>query len=77
MGDAMAESGSETRHYEWYQGASGDTSKKVGTDSNSFISGPLSAPTQFWVKVLNACGDASSSTINVEVTTPKYRSVRH
>jgi len=70
-------SGSETRHYEWYQGASGDTSKKVGTDSNSFISGPLSAPTQFWVKVLNACGDASSSTINVEVTTPKYRSVRH
>jgi hypothetical protein len=70
-------SGSETRHYEWYQGASGDTSQKVGTDSNTFTAGPLSAPTQFWVKVLNACGDASSATINVEVTTPKYRSVRH
>jgi hypothetical protein len=70
-------SGSETRHYEWYQGASGDTSKKVGTDSSTFTSGPLSAPTQFWVKVTNSCGDASSGTINVEVLIPKLHSVRH
>jgi len=74
---SVSATGTETLHYQWYEGVSGDVSKPVGGDSSTFTSGPLHAPTKFWVKVSNACGDASSNTINIDVKTPKYRSVRH
>jgi hypothetical protein len=69
--------GTETLHYEWYDGVSGDQSRPIGTDSNSFTSAVLTSPKLFWVKVRNSCGSANSNTIVVDVKPPKYRSVRH
>lgn len=69
--------GTATLHYEWYDGVSGDQSRPIGTDSNSFTSGVLTSPKLFWVKVRNSCGSASSNTIVIDVKPPKYRSVRH
>lgn len=63
-------------NYQWYEGVQGDTSNPRGTDA-SFTAGPLTASTKFWVKVSNACGNTNSPTINVDVGTPRHRSVRH
>ncbi|PYQ31860.1 MAG: hypothetical protein DMF56_01815 [Acidobacteria bacterium] len=73
----VAATGTETLHYEWYDGVSGDQSRPVGTDSNSFTSAVLTNPKLFWVKVRNTCGSANSNTIVIDVKPPKYRSVRH
>ncbi len=73
----VAATGTATLHYQWYEGASGDTAKPVGIDSASFTSSPLTANTKFWVKVSNGCGSADSATVNVEAKNPKHRAARH
>jgi len=75
---SVVATGSPELHFQWYEGAASDPSTPVGSDSASFTSGPLSAPTMFWVKVTNGCGEASSNAIAVNVTAlPRHRSVRH
>jgi uncharacterized protein (TIGR03437 family) len=54
--------------YQWYQGARGDTSKPVGTNSSTFTTPPLAATTSFWVRLSNACDSADSNTATVTVT---------
>jgi hypothetical protein len=71
-----AATGTATLHYQWYEGASGDTSKPVGTDSATFTSAALTANTKFWVKVSNGCGNVNSSTVNVTVVYPRRHSAR-
>lgn len=51
--------------YQWYQGPLLDFTKPVGRSSPTLITAPVSAPTQFWVRVSSACGVMSSGTINV------------
>lgn len=72
----VAATGTATLHYQWYEGASGDESKPVGTDSATFTSGSLTVTTKFWVKVSNGCGSAKSSTVDVTVIHPRRHSVR-
>jgi PKD repeat protein len=55
--------------YQWYQGASGNTSTPVGSDSDSFTTPALSATSSYWVRVSNTCGSANSSTATVTVET--------
>ena len=69
--------GSPTLHYQWYHGAQGDTSVPVGSDSDTLITGPLTATTTFWVKVTNDCGNAPSGTVNITVEPARRRSVHH
>jgi hypothetical protein len=71
-----AATGTATLHYQWYEGASGDTSKPVGTDSATFTSAALTVNTKFWVKVSNGCGNVNSSTVNVTVVYPRRHSAR-
>jgi len=47
-------------HYQWYEGAAGDTSKQVGTDSNAYTF-TTSVSKRFWVKVTGSCGTAVNS----------------
>lgn len=54
--------------YQWYSGTSGNTANPVGTNSNSYQTPPINAPSNFWVKVSNGCGSANSSTITVTPT---------
>ena len=64
--------GTEPFTYQWYQGASGDTSMPVGTNSATFSTPALSATTSFWVRVSNSANPAGtdSSTVTVTVAPP-------
>lgn len=60
--------------YQWYQGDAGDTSHPVGTNSNVFSTGPLTATTMYWVAVSSgACTTPSSvTTVNVCAINPTW-----
>jgi hypothetical protein len=60
-------SGTSLLSYQWYQGASGDTSQAVGTNSSSFTTPALTLHTSYWVQVSNSCGSADSATATVIV----------
>jgi hypothetical protein len=47
-------------HYQWYEGAVGDTSKPVGTDSNQYPLTPT-ATRYYWVRISGSCGPPISS----------------
>ncbi|HEX3719975.1 MAG TPA: hypothetical protein VH595_18660 [Verrucomicrobiae bacterium] len=47
--------------YQWYNGASGDTSNPAGGNSATFTSPPLSANSSFWVQVANPGPTVASS----------------
>jgi hypothetical protein len=53
-------------HYQWYQGHSGSTWNPVaGATSSTFLAPVVTAPTEFWVRVTNACGATDSFTATV------------
>jgi hypothetical protein len=56
--------------YQWYQGASVDTSTPVGTNSSSFTTPALTATTNYWVKVSNTAGASNSNTATITVLSP-------
>ena len=74
---AVVASGTGPLHYAWFQGASLDESKPVGTDSSSFKSAALTTSMQFWVKVTNSCGSANSAAATVNLKPGRPRSVKH
>ncbi len=54
--------------FQWYVGASGDTSQPVdGATSETFTTPPLTADTNYWVRATNAKGTADSDTAIVTV----------
>ncbi|HNW53901.1 MAG TPA: PQQ-binding-like beta-propeller repeat protein, partial [Bacteroidales bacterium] len=66
----VAATGDPVMHYQWFEGATGDRSKLVGSDSPSFTSPPLTRMTNYWVEVENTSGkdmsiNAMASTGNV------------
>jgi hypothetical protein len=72
--------GASTLHYQWFQGAKGDTSKPVGTDSATLVTGVIKSTTSFWVHVTNQCAngtpaDSNAATVTAVVT--RGRAVRH
>jgi hypothetical protein len=70
--------GTAPLHYQWFEGATGDTAKPRGTDSPTFTSAPLMKGTQFWVRVSGNCGQpVSSNTATVEVKAGRPRPVKH
>lgn len=53
-------------HYQWYQGHSGITSSPIaGATGPALQTSPITAPTEFWVRVTNACGTRDSATATV------------
>jgi len=74
---SVTAAGSPTLHYQWYHGAKDDTSVPVGSDSNTLLTGPLTATSTFWVKVTNDCGNAPSGTVTITVEPARRRSVHH
>ena len=59
---SVTATGATPLSYQWYQGASGDTSQPVGSNTASFTTPPLTATTSYWVRVANSCGQADSAT---------------
>jgi hypothetical protein len=63
----VSATGVGTLSYQWYKGASGNTSTPVGTNSTSYTTPRLSSTTQYWVKVTNACGSTNSATATISI----------
>jgi len=70
-----------TIHYQWYKGAKGDLSTKVGTDSPTFTTGPVAATASYWVRLTSACNNLTFTDSNAAIVTavapPRGRAVRH
>jgi hypothetical protein len=70
-----------TIHYQWYKGAKGDLSTKVGTDSPTFTTGPVAVTASYWVRLTSACNNLTFTDSNAAIITaiapPKGRAVRH
>jgi DNA-binding beta-propeller fold protein YncE len=65
--------GTAALSYQWYLGASGDTTNPIaGATSASFTTPALKATTNYWVQVSNVAGSANSqtATITVELLVP-------
>lgn len=62
-------SGTTPLSYQWYVGASGNTSNPIpGATSASYTAQP-GATTSYWVRVSNSCGTANSSAATITVRT--------
>jgi len=70
-----------TIHYQWYKGAKGDLSTKVGTDSPTFNTDTVAVTASYWVRLTSACNNLTFTDSNAAVVTaigtPKGRAVRH
>ena len=53
--------------FQWYHGASGNTSLPVGANASSFTTPALTSTTSYWVRVSNSCGSANSATATIVV----------
>ncbi len=62
-------SGTTPQSFQWYVGASGNTSNPIGGATNSWIVVNPAATTSYWVRVTNACGAANGPTMTVTVST--------
>lgn len=75
---SVTAAGTVPLHYQWFEGATGDTTKPRGTDSMNFTSAALMKKTQFWVRVTGNCGEpVSSNTATIDVKGGRPRPVKH
>jgi len=51
--------------YQWYSGAQGDTSSPVGTNSSTFTTPPMTADTQYWVRLTRGLCTTDSNAATV------------
>ena len=57
--------------FQWYLGATGDTSQPILTATAAAFTTPaLTATTTYWVRVSNPAGTADSATVTISVITP-------
>jgi hypothetical protein len=68
---SVSASGTPVLGYQWYRGASGDTSNPLpGATSASMITPPLEASTSYWVRVTNSAGmvDSDSAVLDAALS---------
>jgi len=66
---SVSASGTEPLSYQWYRGASGNTSSPVnGAILSSYTIAGLTQTTSYWVRASNSCGYADSYTATISVT---------
>lgn len=67
---SVSATGTAPLSYQWYVGASGNSSTPVSGGTSSSITVSPTSTTSYWVRVSNSCGTANSNTATVTVTTP-------
>ncbi len=65
----VAATGTAPLTYQWFVGPVGNTSTPVGTNLNSYTTGPLNANVTVWVRVTNTCpGGVAANSDNATAT---------
>jgi N-acetylneuraminic acid mutarotase len=68
VGLSVYAAGTAPLSYQWYIGASGDTSNPVaGATASSYLTPPLAIPTAYWVRVTNPVGSTNSATATLTI----------
>ena len=68
---SVAATGTAPLSFQWYSGASGDTSSPIANGTSSFFTTPaLTTTTGYWVRVSNSAGSVNSATAVVTVSAP-------
>jgi len=63
--------------YRWYEGQVFDFTHPVGASAPSFLTPPLDAETEYWVRVENNCGTVNSTAATVTPIVSRRRGVKH
>lgn len=71
---SVAASGTTPITYQWYEGPVGDLGRPSGSTAAITV-GPITAPTRYWVRLNNPCGEATSTAIPISLATPRRRAV--
>lgn len=72
----VAAIGASPLTYQWYRGASGDTTNPIaGATSSDYTTGSLTASASYWVLVGNPCGQVTSSTALISFLTPLFPAI--
>jgi hypothetical protein len=58
---ATVTGGNGTFTFAWFEGNLNDTSKPVGTNSNTFTTPPITTSKNYWVRVSNNCGNVTAT----------------
>ena len=66
---SVSASGTTPLSYQWYLGATENTSTPVGANSNIYTTPALTQTASYWVRAINACGSVDSNTATVTVAT--------
>jgi hypothetical protein len=53
--------GNGTFTFAWFEGALNDTSQPRGTNSNTFVTPPVTSSKSYWVRVSNTCGNVTAT----------------
>jgi hypothetical protein len=64
---SVSTAGTAPMSYQWYVGASGNTSTPISGATGSWVTVSPSATTSYWVRVSNTCGVTNSATATVTV----------
>jgi hypothetical protein len=67
---SVATTGTTPLSYQWYIGASGNTSTPIAGATGPSVTVSPTSTTSYWVRVSNACGTSNSATATVTVTSP-------
>lgn len=68
---SVVASGPGTITYQWYQGASGNTSSPIaGANASAYTTPGLTVNTSYWVRVSSSFGSTDSVTATVTINTP-------
>ncbi|MFL6247653.1 MAG: hypothetical protein ACJ74H_16630, partial [Thermoanaerobaculia bacterium] len=62
---SITTTGTTPQTFQWYRGASGNTSSPVNTATLSYLIANPSVTTQYWVRATNSCGHADSAAVTI------------
>jgi FG-GAP-like repeat len=65
---SVTATGTTPLSYQWYIGASGNTSNPIGGATSSSVTVTPGSTTSYWVRVTNSCGTANSNTATITVS---------
>lgn len=73
---SLGVAGTSPLTFQWFEGATGDTTRPLGPNSSFLATPSLTSSTSFWVRVVNACGSADSDAASVTVVSVRPRAIR-